>query len=76
VAAGAHPKQIQALLGHSSITVTFDRYGHVFESLSDELAARVDEVAREAAAVSGANPVPVETGKAAVVILPTVQNTA
>jgi integrase len=27
---GAHPKAIQAHLGHSSITVTMDLYGHLF----------------------------------------------
>ena len=29
IAAGAHPKQIQEMLGHSSITTTLDRYGHL-----------------------------------------------
>lgn len=28
IAAGAHPKAIQARMGHSSINVTLDRYGH------------------------------------------------
>lgn len=41
IRAGGHPKQIQATLGHSSITVTLDRYGHLFESQGDELAERV-----------------------------------
>jgi integrase len=30
VAAGAHPKYLQAQMGHSSIRVTLDLYGHVF----------------------------------------------
>lgn len=42
VAAGAHPKLISARLGHSSITVTLDRYGHLFESLEETLAAALD----------------------------------
>lgn len=29
---GAHPKEIQHQLGHSSISVTLDRYGHLFAS--------------------------------------------
>jgi integrase len=41
IAAGGHPKQIQAQLGHSSITVTLDRYGHLFETLADQLADRI-----------------------------------
>jgi integrase len=30
------PKRLQALLGHSSIQMTFDRYGHLFPSLEDD----------------------------------------
>ena len=30
------PKRMQALLGHSSIQMTFDRYGHLFPSLEDD----------------------------------------
>jgi integrase len=50
VASGAHPKEIQIRLGHSSITVTLDRYGHVFPTLDDRLAMRLDEIARDARA--------------------------
>jgi len=30
------PKRVQALLGHSSIQMTFDTYGHLFPSLEDD----------------------------------------
>ena len=30
------PKRLQALLGHSSIQMTFDTYGHLFPSLEDD----------------------------------------
>jgi integrase len=33
---GFSPKKVQALLGHSSITMTYDRYGHLFPSLEDD----------------------------------------
>jgi integrase len=33
---GFTPKRLQALLGHSSIQMTFDRYGHLFPSLEDD----------------------------------------
>lgn len=33
---GFTPKRVQVLLGHSSITMTFDRYGHLFPSLEDD----------------------------------------
>ena len=33
IAEGAHPKAIQTRMGHSSINVTLDRYGHLFPGL-------------------------------------------
>jgi integrase len=41
---GAHPKLIQQHLGHSSITVTMDVYGHLFPSLTEAITERLDEV--------------------------------
>ena len=38
VAAGAHPKLLQAQLGHTSINVTLTTYGHLFPNASDVLA--------------------------------------
>jgi len=46
IAEGAHPKAVQAQLGHSSIQVTMDRYGHLFPSAAEELAGRLDAVHR------------------------------
>jgi integrase len=48
IAQGAHPKAIQAHLGHSSIQVTMDRYGHLFPDALEQLADRLD-AARAAA---------------------------
>jgi integrase len=42
IAQGAHPKAIQAQLGHSSIQVTLDRYGHLFPDDMDRLATQLD----------------------------------
>jgi len=42
IAQGAHPKVIQVHLGHSSISVTMDRYGHLFPSDMEALAADLD----------------------------------
>jgi integrase len=47
---GAHPKAIQERLGHSSITVTMDVYGHLFPSLAEELTGRLDAVFKAARA--------------------------
>jgi integrase len=55
IQAGAHPKVIQAMLGHWSITVTLDRYGHLFPSLPEELAERMDVAFREAGAMALSN---------------------
>jgi integrase len=33
---GFSPKRVQAMLGHSSIQMTFDVYGHLFPSLEDD----------------------------------------
>jgi integrase len=33
---GFSPKRLQALLGHSSIGMTYDVYGHLFPSLEDD----------------------------------------
>ncbi|MCP4968603.1 MAG: tyrosine-type recombinase/integrase [bacterium] len=46
IAEGAHPKAVQAQLGHSSIQVTMDRYGHLFPSAAEELACRLNAVHR------------------------------
>jgi integrase len=42
IAEGAHPAVIQRHLGHSSITVTMNVYGHLFPSDQEDLAARLD----------------------------------
>ena len=39
---GAHPKLIAARLGHSTITITLDRYGHLFPSVEEALADALD----------------------------------
>ncbi|MGH2756238.1 MAG: tyrosine-type recombinase/integrase [Actinomycetota bacterium] len=53
IAQGAHPKEIQARLGHSSITTTLDRYGHLFPSLDDRLRDGLDATFRAAAESGG-----------------------
>ncbi len=46
IAQGAHPKEIQERLGHSTITLTFDRYGHLFPNLDERLRDGLDKVIR------------------------------
>jgi integrase len=50
IAQGAHPKTIQERMGHASITVTLDRYGHLFPALGRQVADELDTVYRESLA--------------------------
>src|SRR4029077_570103 len=47
IAQGAHPKEIQERLGHSTIKLTFDRYGHLLPSLDDRLREGLDRMWEE-----------------------------
>jgi len=42
IAQGAHPRAVMEHLGHSSISVTMDRYGHLFPDELNRLADRLD----------------------------------
>jgi integrase len=42
IESGFQPKKVQALLGHSSIQMTFDTYGHLFSNLDDDHARLAD----------------------------------
>jgi hypothetical protein len=47
IATGAHPEHIKRHLGHSSITVTMDLYGHLFPSEADAIAEQLDQMLRD-----------------------------
>ena len=47
---GRTPKRLQTVMGHSSITMTFDLYGHLFEDIT---ADRADMAKIEAAVRAG-----------------------
>ena len=46
IAQGAHAKEIQERLGHSTIRLTFDRYGHLLPSLDERLRDGLEETFR------------------------------
>jgi len=48
IAEGAHPRAIMERMGHSSITVTLDRYGHLLPGLEARLDNALDRVGRTA----------------------------
>jgi integrase len=56
IAQGAHPKTIQERMGHASITVTLDRYGHLFPALGRQVADGLDTVYRETLAAPPPEP--------------------
>ena len=49
LASGEHPKIVQERLGHSTISMTLDRYSHVTESMQRESANRLDALLKAAA---------------------------
>ena len=55
-ASGAHPKVIQRLMRHSTITLTMDRYTHAFKSDETEAVAKLPDLSRpgnDAASATG-----------------------
>jgi integrase len=42
ISRGVHPKAIQHHLGHASIDITMDRYGHLLPEQFSNLAAELD----------------------------------
>jgi hypothetical protein len=42
IAAGVNPKALSAFMGHSSINVTFDLYGHLMPGTEAQAAALLD----------------------------------
>lgn len=53
IQAGVNPKAIQEFMGHSTIEMTFDRYGHLMPGSRDQARECVDAYLAEAAHVSG-----------------------
>ncbi len=40
---GVHPKFVQELLGHATISITLDTYSHVLPSMGDQAATAMEE---------------------------------
>jgi integrase len=56
LAAGVNAKVIATYMGHSSITITLDRYGHLFPGNEDQAATLLDGYLEQATgAKTGAN---------------------
>jgi integrase len=42
IAAGVNAKGLSTFMGHASVTITLDRYGHLLPGSEDEAAALLD----------------------------------
>jgi integrase len=42
VAAGVNAKALSTYMGHSSVTITYDRYGHLFSGNEEQAAGMLD----------------------------------
>ena len=52
IAAGVNPKALATFMGHSSIQITLDRYGHLFLGAEDEAAGMFDAFLERAVGIS------------------------
>ncbi len=46
VRAGAHPKLLQAQMGHASIRITLDLYGHLYPDVGADTARALEQLIR------------------------------
>ena len=53
IAEGAHPRAIMERMGHSSITVTLNTYGHLLPGLEEHVTEALDARGREARVAAG-----------------------
>ncbi len=61
IATGAHPKAVHTALGHASIAITMDRYGHLYGDELDRIAAALDAAHRDDAQRSATQTRPTST---------------
>jgi len=55
VAAGAHPKLLEAQLGHTSVNVTLNTYGHLFPDAFADVGDALDRLVRAEAQAARAS---------------------
>jgi integrase len=57
IGAGVNAKALSTYMGHASVTLTLDRYGHMFPGNEEEAAGLLDAyLARATGAQTGAHP--------------------
>ena len=60
IAAGADVKLLQTMLGHASAVMTLDRYGHLMPGRAQDVADRLDALARAVVAEPIPPPIPLD----------------
>lgn len=65
IAAGVNAKALQTFMGHASITITLDRYGHLFPGAEGEAAALLDAFLEKARLKSWGDPAAERTASTA-----------
>jgi integrase len=58
IAAGANPKEVAARAGHTSVSFTLDRYGHLFPEADERLRDRLGQMFEEAEQIPGGTVLP------------------
>jgi integrase len=53
IAAGVNAKALSSYMGHSSVTITYDRYGHLMPGNENEAAQLLDAYLERAAVAGG-----------------------
>jgi integrase len=56
IAASVNPKALTECMGYSSITVTFDRYGHLMPGNHEQAAALLDAYLEHGARIAAREP--------------------
>ncbi len=55
IAAGAHPKEVAVRAGHTSVSFTLDRSGHLFPGSEEALSDSLDALAQKGRAVNASD---------------------
>jgi hypothetical protein len=64
IAAGVNAKALSSYMGHSSVTITYDRYGHLMPGNESEAAELLDRyLLRAAGERTAANSIPSPTAE-------------
>jgi integrase len=53
IAAGASPKEVAARAGHTSVSFTLDRYGHLYPEADEALRSRLDALFVDGRGIGG-----------------------